>query len=101
MFKGNGNANFTWVPYDELADDQKEALNIIGATVEDWNANDPSLQESDSMQEAAKLSDEQTQEKWWDGWCQHVAGNRHNRNLPTADAVSRFHVDAVKMETNK
>lgn len=36
-------------------------------------------------------------EKWWDSWCEHVAGNRHNRNLPTADAVSRFHVDAVKM----
>ena len=40
-------------------------------------------------------------EKWWNGWCQHVAGSRHNRNLPTADAVSRFHVDAVKMEASE
>jgi len=40
-------------------------------------------------------------EKWWDEWCEHVAGNRHNRNLPTADAVSRFHVDAVKLEVGQ
>lgn len=39
--------------------------------------------------------------KWWDEWCEHVAGNRHNRNLPTADAVSRFHVDAVKWEVGQ
>lgn len=40
-------------------------------------------------------------EKWWNSWCKHVAGNRHNRNLPTADAVSRFHVDAVKLEVGQ
>ena len=39
--------------------------------------------------------------KWWDSWCEHVAGNRHNRNLTTADAVSRFHVDAVKLEAGQ
>jgi hypothetical protein len=67
-FKGTGKANFTWVPYDDLADSQKAALATLGATVEEWNENDPSLQESESVQEAAKLNDEQTQENWWDGW---------------------------------
>jgi hypothetical protein len=29
---------------------------------------------------------------WWDSWCEFVAGNRANRTLATADAVSAFHV---------
>ena len=40
-------------------------------------------------------------ENWWNEWCEHVAGNRQNRKLATADAISRFHVDAVKMEVGQ
>jgi hypothetical protein len=32
---------------------------------------------------------------WWETWCAFVAGSRHNRSLPTADAVSAFHVDCL------
>ena len=38
---------------------------------------------------------------WWDSWCEHVAGNRANRRLTTPDAVSRYHVAAVKMEAGQ
>lgn len=36
-------------------------------------------------------------EYWWDSWCEHVAGNRANKDLSTADLVSRWHVRVVKM----
>jgi hypothetical protein len=29
---------------------------------------------------------------WWNSWCEFVAGNKANRSLATADAVSAFHV---------
>jgi hypothetical protein len=29
---------------------------------------------------------------WWNSWCEYVAGNRANRTLATADAVSAYHV---------
>ena len=29
---------------------------------------------------------------WWNSWCEFVAGNRANKSLPTADAVSAYHV---------
>jgi len=29
---------------------------------------------------------------WWNAWCHTVAGNKANRSLPTADAVSAYHV---------
>lgn len=32
---------------------------------------------------------------WWNVWCQTVAGNRANRSLTTADAVSAYHVECV------
>lgn len=32
---------------------------------------------------------------WWDTWCEYVAGNSANKKLPTGDAVSAFHVEAV------
>jgi hypothetical protein len=35
-------------------------------------------------------------EYWWNSWCSHVAGiGRANKRLPTADAVSAFHVECV------
>jgi hypothetical protein len=32
---------------------------------------------------------------WWDIWCETVAGNRANRSLTTADAVSAYHVQCI------
>lgn len=32
---------------------------------------------------------------WWDTWCEFVAGSKFNKRLPTADAVSAFHVSAI------
>ena len=32
---------------------------------------------------------------WWDRWCETVAGSKFNRSLPTADAVSAYHVACV------
>jgi len=29
---------------------------------------------------------------WWNSWCEYVAGNKANRSLTTADAVSAYHV---------
>ena len=29
---------------------------------------------------------------WWDSWCAYVAGNKANRSLTSADAVSAYHV---------
>ncbi len=29
---------------------------------------------------------------WWNAWCQTVAGNRANKSLTSADAVSAYHV---------
>ena len=34
-------------------------------------------------------------EYWWNSWCEYVAGNRANKLLDTADAVSKYHYDAV------
>ena len=36
-------------------------------------------------------------EYWWNSWCEYVAGNRANKLLDTADAVSKYHYDAVVM----
>jgi hypothetical protein len=33
---------------------------------------------------------------WWDSWCFYVAGNRANKRLDTADAVSSYHVTCVE-----
>lgn len=35
-------------------------------------------------------------ENLWDGWCAYIAGNRWNQDLPTADAVSAYHVECIK-----
>jgi hypothetical protein len=32
---------------------------------------------------------------WWNLWCDTVAGSRHNRKLPTADAVSAYHAQCI------
>ena len=32
---------------------------------------------------------------WWNSWCEFVAGNRANRSLATADAVSAYHVACI------
>lgn len=32
---------------------------------------------------------------WWNTWCATVAGSKYNRSLPTADAVSAYHVECV------
>jgi hypothetical protein len=32
---------------------------------------------------------------WWLSWCETVAGSRHNRKLPTADAVSAYHAQCI------
>ena len=40
---------------------------------------------------------ERGSEYWWNTWCEHVAGNKANRDLDTGDLVSRYHVQAVKM----
>jgi len=37
-------------------------------------------------------------EYWWDSWCEHVAGNRMNKTLPTAQDVSEYHLTAIKAE---
>jgi len=29
---------------------------------------------------------------WWNTWCEYVAGNRANKSLTSADAVSAYHV---------
>jgi hypothetical protein len=34
-------------------------------------------------------------EYWWNTWCDYVAGNRANKRLPTGDAVSAYHVQAL------
>jgi len=34
-------------------------------------------------------------EYWWDTWCDYVAGNSANKKLPTGDAVSAYHVQAL------
>jgi hypothetical protein len=34
-------------------------------------------------------------ETLWNDWCSHIAGNRWNQNLPTADAVSAYHVECI------
>lgn len=31
----------------------------------------------------------------WDQWCEYVAGNRMNKNLPTAEAVSLYHKECI------
>jgi hypothetical protein len=32
---------------------------------------------------------------WWNTWCAFVAGSRFNKSLPTADAVSAYHVSCL------
>lgn len=32
---------------------------------------------------------------WWNSWCEYVAGNRANKSLTSADAVSAFHVECI------
>lgn len=32
---------------------------------------------------------------WWNSWCAFVAGSRFNKQLPTADAVSAYHVECL------
>jgi hypothetical protein len=32
---------------------------------------------------------------WWNSWCEFVAGNRANRSLATADAVSAYHAACI------
>lgn len=32
-------------------------------------------------------------EYWWDSWCAHVAGNKMNKALDTAEKVSAYHVE--------
>lgn len=32
---------------------------------------------------------------WWNAWCETVAGNRANRSLTSADAVSAYHVSCL------
>lgn len=41
------------------------------------------------------LHGETCAEWWWNSWCDYVAGNRSNKLLDTADAVSKYHYDAV------
>lgn len=36
-----------------------------------------------------------TSEWFWDDWCSYVAGNRMNKELPTAEAVSKYHYEAI------
>ena len=44
-----------------------------------------------------KLCQEKGAEYWWDSWCEYVAGNRANRYLTTADAVSAYHVECITL----
>ena len=46
-----------------------------------------------------KFTQEKGSEYWWDSWCEHVAGNRGNSDLATADLVSRWHVRVIKLFT--
>jgi hypothetical protein len=32
---------------------------------------------------------------WWDSWCEYVAGNKANRSLASADAVSAYHWECI------
>ena len=34
---------------------------------------------------------------WWNTWCEHVAGTKFNRILPTADKVSKTHLDSIRI----
>ena len=34
---------------------------------------------------------------WWNTWCNHVAGTKFNRILPTADKVSKTHLDSIRI----
>jgi hypothetical protein len=44
-----------------------------------------------------KLCQQRGTEYWWDSWCKYVAGNRANRYLTSAEAVSAYHVDCILM----
>ena len=37
-------------------------------------------------------------EELWNSWCEYVAGNKYNKSLPTADAVSAYHYTAITGE---
>ena len=44
-----------------------------------------------------KLCRRKGAEYWWDTWCNYVAEKGGmNKSLPTGDAVSKYHVDAIK-----
>lgn len=44
-----------------------------------------------------KLCRRKGAEYWWDTWCNYVADKGGmNKSLPTGDAVSKYHVDAIK-----
>lgn len=50
------------------------------------------------IREYVKLCRRKGSEYWWDTWCNFVADRGGmNKTLPTGDAVSRYHVDAVVM----
>ena len=50
------------------------------------------------IREYVKLCRRKGSEYWWDTWCNFVADRGGmNKSLPTGDAVSRYHVDAVVM----
>jgi len=42
-----------------------------------------------------ELQQHKTAEQWWDDWCYNVAGNRHNKSLPSAEKVSNYHVEVI------
>lgn len=46
-----------------------------------------------------EFTQEKGSEYWWDSWCNHVAGNRANKDLDTGEKVSRFHVHVVKIHS--
>ena len=51
------------------------------------------------LREYVKLTRRKGAEYWWDTWCNYVAEKAGlNKSLPTGDAVSAYHVDAVMMK---
>ena len=48
-----------------------------------------------------KLCRRKGAEYWWDTWCNYVADKGGmNKSLPTGDAVSKYHVTAIKSDFN-
>jgi hypothetical protein len=49
------------------------------------------------IRDYVKLCRRKGAEYWWDTWCNYVADKGGmNKSLPTGDAVSKYHVDAIK-----